>query len=59
MSLKPRCSNLLMMFPTRPRWTPSGYSTKRGEFAALWGTAGTHNSHLDHDVGAFLDRHVV
>ena len=23
-SLKPRCSNRLMIFPTSPRWTPSG-----------------------------------
>ena len=24
-SLKPRDSNLLMMLPTSPRWTPSGW----------------------------------
>merc|ERR1712142_943638 len=25
-SLNPRCSNRLMMSPTSPRWTPSGFT---------------------------------
>ena len=64
-SLKPRCSKREMMFPTRPRWTPSGYRVHDVVDARILhqdGRSGCDGTHLDHDIRALVivrhDRYV-
>lgn len=47
-----------MIFPTSPRWTPSGYNVEKERISLSGSDEKIHgDTHLDHNVGTLSNAH--